>query len=311
MERFKNILTIVSSDSDLNINRAVERGSELSQQNSGHLTLMDIINTPHSNIREYGDIIKADEIIDMLVIERQKELELIAEKIRESGVDVSTKVVMGRDFIEIVQQVIHGKHDLLIKEANRHTGSFDSCDFHLMRKCPQPVWLIKPYSDAQCRTVLATIDLTLENDAQGRVFNTQIMDMATSLASLHDSDLHILSCWSLYGESTLRNSGFMKVSDERLEEMLQQEEQANRTILYGLTDRYPYPRRTIHLFKGEPKSCIPEFVETNHIDVVVMGSVARSGIPGLLIGNTAETVLQLIDSSVITLKPDGFESPIK
>ena len=41
-----------------------------------------------------------------------------------------------------------------------------------------------------------------------------------------------------------------------------------------------------------------------------MGTVARTGIPGLLIGNTAETILQRVDCSVLAVKPDGFVSPV-
>jgi universal stress protein E len=287
MKRFKNILTIVGSDSDPNTNRAVVRASALSQQNNGKLTLMDIIDPPHNTRRELNGIIKAEEIIDILVSERQKELELVAEKLRGNGIDVSVKVVSGRDFIEIVRQVLIGRHDLLIKVANRHTGSFDSCDFHIMRKCPQPVWLIKPDRDVECRSVLAAVDLSLEESAEGRALNTYIMDLATSLSCLHNSDLHILSCWTLYGENALRHSGFLKIADDSLEEMLQQEERVNRTMLDNLIERYQNPRTTAHLIKGEPKVCIPAFVEANDIDVVVMGSVGRSGIPGLLIGNTA------------------------
>jgi universal stress protein E len=112
MKRFKNILTIVGSDSDPNTNRAVVRASALSQQNNGKLTLMDIIDPPHNTRRELNGIIKAEEIIDILVSERQKELELVAEKLRGNGIDVSVKVVSGRDFIEIVRQVLIGRHDL-------------------------------------------------------------------------------------------------------------------------------------------------------------------------------------------------------
>ncbi|MBT8362313.1 MAG: universal stress protein, partial [Deltaproteobacteria bacterium] len=46
------------------------------------------------------------------------------------------------------------------------------------------------------------------------------------------------------------------------------------------------------------------------IDVVVMGSIGRSGIPGFLIGNRAEKILSNINCTVLTVKPDGFISPI-
>ena len=44
--------------------------------------------------------------------------------------------------------------------------------------------------------------------------------------------------------------------------------------------------------------------------VVVMGTLARSGIRGLLIGNTAERILDDLDASVIAVKPPGFVSPV-
>ncbi len=43
---------------------------------------------------------------------------------------------------------------------------------------------------------------------------------------------------------------------------------------------------------------------------VVMGTVARTGVAGLLVGNTAERLLDEVRCSVITLKPPGFVSPV-
>jgi nucleotide-binding universal stress UspA family protein len=41
-----------------------------------------------------------------------------------------------------------------------------------------------------------------------------------------------------------------------------------------------------------------------------MGTVARTGINGLLMGNTAEMILTQIDCSVLAVKPQGFVSPV-
>jgi nucleotide-binding universal stress UspA family protein len=46
------------------------------------------------------------------------------------------------------------------------------------------------------------------------------------------------------------------------------------------------------------------------IDLLVMGTVCRTGISGFLIGNTAEEVLNQIDCSVLTVKPEGFVTPV-
>ena len=45
-------------------------------------------------------------------------------------------------------------------------------------------------------------------------------------------------------------------------------------------------------------------------ELIVMGTVGRTGIPGFFIGNTAETILNQIDCSVLTVKPHGFVSPV-
>jgi nucleotide-binding universal stress UspA family protein len=69
--------------------------------------------------------------------------------------------------------------------------------------------------------------------------------------------------------------------------------------------------RAMVLRRGEPGEVIPEFVVSEGIDVLVMGTVARGGIPGMLIGNTAERVLRTLPCSVLTVKPDGFVSPVR
>ena len=46
-------------------------------------------------------------------------------------------------------------------------------------------------------------------------------------------------------------------------------------------------------------------------DQVVMGTVCRTGLAGFFIGNTAESVLQQVNCSVLVLKPEGFVSPVK
>jgi len=42
-----------------------------------------------------------------------------------------------------------------------------------------------------------------------------------------------------------------------------------------------------------------------------MGTVCRTGVAGFFIGNTAEDVLNQVESSVLTVKPDGFVTPIE
>ena len=68
--------------------------------------------------------------------------------------------------------------------------------------------------------------------------------------------------------------------------------------------------RQIHLVKGRPADVIAEMAKTHGADLIVIGTIVRTGIPGLLIGNTAETVFHQVGCSVLAIKPDGFVSPV-
>lgn len=67
----------------------------------------------------------------------------------------------------------------------------------------------------------------------------------------------------------------------------------------------------VHLLKGDPAEVIASLTAKKRIDLIVMGTVGRTGIPGFLIGNTAETVLRQVNCSVLAVKPEGFVTPVK
>jgi len=55
---------------------------------------------------------------------------------------------------------------------------------------------------------------------------------------------------------------------------------------------------------------IPLIVAEQQIDLIVMGTVARTGVPGFFIGNTAESILRQVKCSVMAVKPEGFVTPV-
>ena len=66
----------------------------------------------------------------------------------------------------------------------------------------------------------------------------------------------------------------------------------------------------VHLVKGRPARIISEYARKQGADLIVMGTLGRTGIPGLMIGNTAEDVLRQSQTAVLAVKPAGFVSPV-
>jgi len=55
---------------------------------------------------------------------------------------------------------------------------------------------------------------------------------------------------------------------------------------------------------------IPELVKHKDIDLIVMGTIGRTGIPGMIMGNTAERLLDRVECSILAIKPEGYISPV-
>ena len=77
----------------------------------------------------------------------------------------------------------------------------------------------------------------------------------------------------------------------------------------------PYPlqdlKSRVYMLKGEPGNLIPMLAAKMAVGLIVMGTVSRTGVAGLFMGNTAERILRQVDCSVLTVKPDGFVTPVR
>jgi nucleotide-binding universal stress UspA family protein len=70
------------------------------------------------------------------------------------------------------------------------------------------------------------------------------------------------------------------------------------------------PKLKTHLVRGSARREIPALAKQLDVDLVVMGTVGHTGIPGLLMGDTTETILRQVDCSVLAVKPPGFVTPV-
>jgi universal stress protein E len=300
MKRFKNILLI----SDLKAKRssALKRAAALAERNQADLKIVSFINDLPKSLRKIqADILKL----------KQKQMEEEIAALRGKVGNITCQILQGRPFVEIIRIVLQDKHDLVIIPAEGKSRFkdhiFGSTSMHLMRKCPCPVWVIKPMKQKKYFHILAAVDLS-DVDSFKNHLNTKIMELASSLAKWDQSDLHIVYSWRIFGELYLGG-----VSRDELRKLDREAKGEYRKRMNFLLAKYGLNNTTakIHINKGSATQIIPAMVKSHHIDLVVMGTVCRTGLAGVFIGNTAEEVLQQVNCSVLTVKPDGFVSPIQ
>ena len=319
MRRFSNIVLIVGTESDNA--QALQRATALAKNNQAALTVCAVVDAVPDEMQVTGSAITPEELCDIAIAEEREQLDPVLEKIAEEKIAVEARVLVGKPFIEIVRQVLAGKHDLVIKSAEGATRLrdtlFGSTDMHLMRKCPCPVWIIRSNEHSHSRRILAAVDQDPEGAVKD-VLNRQILEMATSLAMAEFSELHIVHAWRLFAESFYR-SPRVSLSTSDVDAMVAAEADARNRWLENLVNTYgakvdkamvDYLEPQLHVVKGDAKHVVPAKARELDVDLIVMGTVARTGIAGFFMGNTAENILTQIDCSVLTVKPPGFVSPI-
>lgn len=156
--------------------------------------------------------------------------------------------------------------------------------------------------------VLVAIDPAAEGPGLSEL-NEELLRAGELITSLLGGSMHVLHAWSIQGEGLVKD--YMQTSDFRvLEEAIQKRSwELLQELIRSVGVQVP-PER-LHLVRGEASREISRFVQEQGVHTLVMGTLGRSGLAGLLMGNTAEMLLHRVRCSVVALKPSGFVSRVK
>jgi nucleotide-binding universal stress UspA family protein len=309
MKRFKNIL-VVARESAGTL-QVLERAAELALRNGAQLTLLGV--TEPVSVRRSviqgpgGDELDLNEV---LASTRRDMLEAMAGVF--SGVEVD--VISSREpaFASVIRRVLTHGHDLVMippDSSKRRRGIGSSTAAHLLRKCPVPVWV---HAEDQGSPDVAVAVGPFDIDGERSALDVSLLEMGASLASNRGGRMHVVHAWRLVGESLLRAAG-RGPSPEQVDALVLEAHLEAQSELEQLLDRTVtvVVETEVHLLQGVAGDVIPSFIEHVGPGVLVMGTLARTGIQGVVIGNTAERLAGSVSTSVLAVKPDGFVSPVE
>jgi nucleotide-binding universal stress UspA family protein len=297
---------LVDEDAAAMHHPALERAMGLARRCGAQVRIVDVLPWVPSGVRHFVTASLEKELID----HRRERLAAMAKDVRD--VPVTTELLRGRPASAVIQEVVRGNHSLLVRSHGRDLAAlprpFGAVDMELLRQCPCPVWLIgrRGGPDDGWRIVAAIRTTNAEPEEQE--LNATILEWALMLKAFGDAELTVLQAWTVFGGSLLRS----RLPPDEFAGFVTTSRRSEDAALFSFLA--PYKERLadvgVELMEGEPEDAITRFVESHGVDVVVMGTVARTGIAGLVMGNTAERVLQRLRGSVFAIKPPGFKSPI-
>ena len=319
MKRFRNILFV--HQLTVEDTPAFERAAVLAEENAARLKVIEVIEEVEPDIGAPVPVLSTEVLHNTLIEESREQMEeLVAPRRRK--IDIDIEVFTGTPFLEIIRAVLRNRHDLVIKAADKGglvTRVFGSTDMHLLRKCPCPVWLHKHGHDKPYHRILAAMDFDeFSGTERESTLNRDIIDLAASLAQREHSELYVGHAWYTRSAELLktRASGLTEdeINEYEEETLTCNERRLNELMTRAETwagkDVWREVKPQTRLVKGRARRAIPQLAEELQVELIVMGTIRHAGIAGILIGNTAETILNRIDCSVLAIKPEGFVTPV-
>lgn len=168
-------------------------------------------------------------------------------------------------------------------------------DWKLLRYCPSPVLLVKTAETWESAVVLAAVDVG-NNDPEHMALHTSIVDHGFRIASMARGEFHVVSA---HPAPMLATVDAVYPLDTELE-------QTYRAECKVFQQQCEIDDSRLHIEEGPADVIIPRVAKTLGAVVTVMGTVARTGLSGALIGNTAEVVIDKLESDILVLKPDDI-----
>jgi nucleotide-binding universal stress UspA family protein len=308
MKRFHNILYVSHGISDEG--EGLKQALSLARNNSAMLRVLVVYPEFPKSHQEYLGVYE-----DALTQRMQQAIASVQQAIQQPLQSVPVVVKGGRALAAlIVQDVQQHGHDLVIKQAEARPDKHGlmAIDMELLRQCPCAVWLSRPIARSrQEMQVAVAIDPQAESPGEQQLA-LELLRLGRSLADTCNGTLQVISCWDYEFEAFLRGSMWSRVADDELVRIVRDVEARHRADLNALLQASGVGGAVdiVHR-RGDPSVLIPQQVQTAQVDVLVMGTLARAGIAGYVIGNTAENVVQAVECSLLTLKPAGFASPVR
>lgn len=272
MLEFNNLLVVINTTSDTQL--ALEKAA-LIAGSSGRITALL---PAASSTAEHLDSVETH-----------------LQSLREQGLDVTLNRSREKDVLRALLICQHEQQfDLTLKEPEPTSLSdslFTSPDWKLLRSNSTPVLMVRPGNDRPAAPILAAVEAQ-PADREHLELSHQILKLSRDIAQRLDSDLHLFSAAPAPMQDPMHPDSNP-----------QQQAQDYRQACLGLADRYGIPAEQVHIGQGPAELLIPEQTRRIGARLLVLGTVARSGLRGVLLGNTAEQILERVDTHVLVIPP--------
>lgn len=308
MLNINHILVVL--DSDHPEQPAFDRALALANALKSDITILGSSYEAYCDDNSSLEIETKSKIKESLMNNCQMWLDSYTAEAESLGIEISTEVHWQKNLHDAVMASMNtGNFDLVIKGTKPHHNIIDRIfthsDWNLLRHCPAPVLLVKSQKPWANNRILASIDATSQS-AGHRLINENILDFSEYLTNQFSTDLHIVNSYPMVALAFAMVPEVTAPSDVQDYITKQHKLECSK-----YARKYNVDENNVHIKEGDPDDVVVAIAKELEVDVVVVGTVGREGLSGVLLGNTAERIVDRVECDVLVIKPlDGVDPEI-
>ncbi len=275
MQFYKHILVVINPNKDEQV--AINKAIRISERLGSTITAL---------VRRKHAIPKLMDTLD-------KKLSVAAVK----GITIAIEV---SDESNLLRAIVRCQHDkgfgLIIKEP--HTPSlsdhvFLPDDWKLLRGSRCPVLLVNAENYWEDGSPLLMCVNANPADGEHQALNINVVKAGQLIAKVGKGECNLVTAYP----SIMQNAA----AKDQMPTLL---EAQYRTACHKMLTNHELPDKQLHIDQGPPELLIPQVADKIKAKLVILGTVARSGLQGILLGNTAELVLSRLKTDILILPPE-------
>lgn len=244
-----------------------------------------------------------------VIHQRENWMREVAQPYSEDDIELDIKVVWhNRPYEAIISEVFANDYELVVKTTRQHavleSVLFTPTDWHLLRKCPCAVLLVKNHDWPENGHIIASVHVGSENESHLEL-NDLMVEKALDLAERLDATPHLVNSYPITPPN-------ITVELPEFDPTIYTDSVRGYHLksMKALRQKYLIPDEQTIVEQGLPQDVIPKAVEDLHAGLVILGTSGRTGLSAVFLGNTAENIIDKINCDVLALKPPGYISPL-
>ncbi|MCV2884215.1 universal stress protein UspE [Aestuariibacter sp. AA17] len=308
MSDFQKILAVVDPDADSQ--KALSRALEIAEKTGASVTALL---TTYDSSYEFTSLLSAKDretLRQAAVDQRTDWLSDLVETVSQNRmISVDVKVVWhNRPYESIIIEAVEGAYDLIVKGTQEHDTLkaviFTPTDWHILRKAPTPVLLVKDHEWLPNGQIIAAVNAGTE-DPDHAELNHTICDVTKQLGQVFEANVNLVNAYP----GTPVNIA-IEIPEFDPHDYNESIKNYHLESIEKLGSQYQVQMDHCFVKEGLPEDVIPAVARNIDAELVVIGTVGRHGISAALIGNTAEHVIDRLNCDVLALKPKDFTCPL-